>query len=152
MSKYVNLSAIKQFLIGLRNAFDEEVLYSAPMSAWNYGESDTIPTTFPTVTLSKDYTNYKRLIIEAVSNDGVYTTTTILNPTTAKCFNIWNWSIDSSNIAHLKIMSCKLHVNNNIPTVITYHWKSGEKTIANQNTTFTQGYFFKITKVIGYKH
>lgn len=152
MSKYINLSAIKQFLIGLRNAFDGEILYNAPMSVWNYGESDTIPTTFPTVVLSKNYTNYKRLIIEAISNDGVYTTVTILNPTALKSFNIWNWSIDSSNILHLKIMSCILHLNNNSPTVIINHWKSGEKTIANQNTTFTQGYFFKITKVIGYKH
>lgn len=152
MSKYINLSAIKQFLIGLRNAFDGEVLYNDPTAAWNYGESDAIPTTFSGVVLPKLYTNYKRLVIEAISNDGVYTTTTILNPVLLKCFNIWNWSIDSSNVLHLKIASYIMGHVNGSPRIIMNHWKSGEKTIANQNTTFTQGYFFKITKVIGYKH
>lgn len=153
MSKYINLSAIKQFLIGLRNAFDSKVLYNKPMSAWNYGESDNIPTTWslPVVLTVGGDLPYKRLLIEAISNDGVYVTTTVLTPFSE--FNIWDWSVDSSNTAHLKILSCAIgQLPNPLRIAITPHWKSGEKTISAQNTTFTAGYFFTITKVIGYKH
>lgn len=154
MSKYINLSAIKQFLIGLRNAFDGEVIYNKPISAWNYGESDDIPTTWSlpiVLTTGQGTLPYKRLLIEAMSNDGVYITTTVLTPFSK--FNIWDWSVDSSNTAHLKILSCAIQqLPNPIRVVLTAGWKSGEKTISAQNTTFTKGYFFTITKVIGYKH
>lgn len=150
MSKYINLAALKQFLIGLRNAFDCKVLYNNPMALWNYGESTTIPTSFSTVTLNDNFTNYKRLIIEAVSNEGVYTTVTIINPIANKSFNIWDWYVTSDYTVYLKILSCKFSTTTT--NIIAGSGQSGQKTIQNNNTQYTAGVFFKITKVIGYKH
>ena len=167
MSKYINLPMIKQFLIGLRNAFDNDVLYNDPMTLWRYGEyEDPYSSALTTVLVDPktqgfaDLTLYKRLLIEYVSIDNVHSTVTILiddinNTSDTKCFNIWDWSANTLGSLYLRMSSYQIKgviMNGIVRWTIGSHWKHGQKIITPTNSIFTQGVYFKITKVIGYKH
>lgn len=153
--RFLDKWKLSQFLIGAKEKLLGRYCLYNNKRWWTWkNPSDYTVSTFP-FTLSRSCLGFKKLEIEALTNDNRRICYTIFDPRDNFSFNLSNVYLagdgSGSSWIYIKTIGCKIANNG---TTIVEEGYSGErqKGAAADACTFTHNYLIEIVKVIGYTH